>query len=253
MVRAEGFGALSIRRLGEELNAGATSIYGHVRDKGHLCDLVVDELVGAIQLPDRGRPERRLVKFAESARSVMAAHPGMAELLMQRGGTGPNAIRLAERVLAALVAVGVGESRLMDAYHSILAYVNGFTVASALSRTGDPDDLAARRADAQAHLAGADPAQIPTLRAALAHRPLDDDARFRFGMNAILAGLHDSRTRRGPTPLPTSREALPASDEVSIGVDPFPAGTPSQPRTLTCAAPATPHMGSTVHTRSSSR
>ena len=200
VVRAEGFGALSIRRLGEELNAGATSIYGHVRDKGHLCDLVVDELVGAIQVPDRGRPERRLVKFAESARSVMGAHPGMAELLMQRGGTGPNAIRLAERVLAALVAAGVGESRLMDAYHSILAYVNGFTVASGLSRTGDPDDLAARRADAQAHLAGADPAQIPTLRAALAHRPLDDDARFRFGMNAILAGLHDSRPSRPDAP-----------------------------------------------------
>src|SRR5437868_5722680 len=48
----EGLAALSMRRLAEELGAGAASLYWHVGSKDGLLDLVLDQLIGEGQVPD---------------------------------------------------------------------------------------------------------------------------------------------------------------------------------------------------------
>jgi AcrR family transcriptional regulator len=48
----EGLPALSMRRLGDELGAGAASLYWHVGSKDGLLDLVLDEIIGEQQVPD---------------------------------------------------------------------------------------------------------------------------------------------------------------------------------------------------------
>ena len=47
----EGLAALSMRRLGDELGAGAASLYWHVGSKDGLLDLVFDEIIGEGQVP----------------------------------------------------------------------------------------------------------------------------------------------------------------------------------------------------------
>ena len=52
----EGLDALSMRRLGDELGAGAASLYWHVGSKDGLLDLVLDEIIGEQQVPDPDPP-----------------------------------------------------------------------------------------------------------------------------------------------------------------------------------------------------
>jgi len=46
MLDAEGTEALSMRKLGARLNAGATSLYRHVASKDELMELALDEVAG---------------------------------------------------------------------------------------------------------------------------------------------------------------------------------------------------------------
>jgi AcrR family transcriptional regulator len=48
----EGLAALSMRRLAEEIGAGAASLYWHVGSKDGLLDLVLDQVIGEGQVPD---------------------------------------------------------------------------------------------------------------------------------------------------------------------------------------------------------
>src|SRR5215470_4968794 len=64
----EGLSALSMRRLGEELGAGAASLYWHVGSKDGLLDLVLDELIGEDEIPDAD-PARWQEQLKETAKS----------------------------------------------------------------------------------------------------------------------------------------------------------------------------------------
>src|SRR5581483_4520277 len=64
----EGLSALSMRRLGEELGAGAASLYWHVGSKDGLLDLVLDELIGEVEVPEPD-PAHWQEQLKEEARS----------------------------------------------------------------------------------------------------------------------------------------------------------------------------------------
>ena len=48
---AEGFDALSMRRLAAELDAGTMTLYHYVRTKDELLTLVVDAVMGEVVVP----------------------------------------------------------------------------------------------------------------------------------------------------------------------------------------------------------
>ncbi|WP_435835385.1 TetR/AcrR family transcriptional regulator [Streptomyces avermitilis] len=52
LLDSEGIDALSMRKLGNRLSAGATSLYRHVANKDELIELAVDEIYGEIGLSD---------------------------------------------------------------------------------------------------------------------------------------------------------------------------------------------------------
>ncbi len=51
LLDAEGMEALSMRKLGAKLGAGATSLYWHVANKNELLELAMDEVFGAVRIP----------------------------------------------------------------------------------------------------------------------------------------------------------------------------------------------------------
>lgn len=186
IVRAEGFAGLSVRRLAAQLGCGATSVYWHVQNKDQLLDLVIDELIGEIQVPMTGSATERVRGFGRSALAVLIVHPGLAEHILHRGGSGPNGVAFAEQMLALLAAGGVRDDRLWDTYHTILVYLNGFAIAmTATSST--PAPRTSQQVDA--YLDSLEPAAIPTIRRALATPPLTSKARFGYGLDALLAGF----------------------------------------------------------------
>ena len=136
MLDAAGVDALSMRKLGARLNAGATSLYRHVATKDELMELAVDEVVAEITVPaaDSGsRPDWRAAA-AETARSFRATalrHPWVSSVLGQAGLAylGPNLMSLSERLAALFITAGFPDPS--GAIDVVLSYVIGMSTTEA--------------------------------------------------------------------------------------------------------------------------
>jgi AcrR family transcriptional regulator len=106
---AEGFEALSMRRVAMELRTGPASLYAHVKSKDELLELMIDLVVGEIEMPDPdpGRWQQQITESARSAHQVWARHPGIAQAALANIPIGPNSLRFREATLAILRAGGV--------------------------------------------------------------------------------------------------------------------------------------------------
>jgi AcrR family transcriptional regulator len=127
---AEGLDGLSMRRVGEELDTGAASLYWHVGSKDGLLDLVLDRVIGEQEIPDP-EPERwqeQLKEVARTMRATIRSHRDIVRLSIGRIPMGPNALRYTERLLALLRAGGVPDGLAVVGFQSMFSIVNGFTM-----------------------------------------------------------------------------------------------------------------------------
>ncbi len=138
----EGLAGLSMRRLGDELGAGAASLYWHVGSKDGLLDLVLDEIIGEQQVPDPepARWQEQVKEVARAQRRASLRHPYVVRISIGRIPMGPNALRYSERVLAILRAGGLPPHLAVQGYLLLIATVNGFTVdETGVEDSGTPD------------------------------------------------------------------------------------------------------------------
>ncbi|WP_306357375.1 MULTISPECIES: TetR/AcrR family transcriptional regulator C-terminal domain-containing protein [unclassified Nocardia] len=132
LLDSEGLEALSMRRLGTRLNAGATSLYTHVANKEELLELVVDEVFGEIRLPERPAAESwrtDLMEFGRSMRATMLRHVWMPAVLSTAGLVylGPNVMRMTDGMLGILEVAGFDATTSDRATNAIFAYLIGAT------------------------------------------------------------------------------------------------------------------------------
>jgi AcrR family transcriptional regulator len=186
----EGPDGLSMRHLGTELDAGATSIYWHVKGKDDLLDLVADRVIGEVLagLVPADTWRDWMSAFARSMRRVLLMHPGVAPVVGRRVGMGPNALLALEGVLPLLAADG------FDSVSSMLATTTlvGWTTTLVLAE--------AREAREGTWLAG--PGNLPAAgdRSGVAATLRDGtlptaDERFEYGLEVLLEGI-DAREAR---------------------------------------------------------
>ncbi|MGW3245035.1 TetR/AcrR family transcriptional regulator C-terminal domain-containing protein [Streptomyces sp. NPDC001070] len=200
MLDAEGIEALSMRKLGARLNAGATSLYRHVATKDELMELAVDEVAAEISVPPAGGPDWRaaVTGAARSFRTTALRHPWLSSVLGQAGLAylGPNLMSFSERLAALFTAAGFPEpSRAID---TVLSYVIGMSTTEAawlttVARSGETEadfiarlmPAAQRAAAPHDHLSGsyADTAAATGDPAALR------EAKFAYGLDVVLDGL----------------------------------------------------------------
>ena len=198
MLDADGIDALSMRKLGARLNAGATSLYRHVATKDELMELAIDEVFAEIAVPAAGNPDWRaaVTEAAGSFRATALRHPWLASVLGQAGLAylGPQLMSVTERLAALFAAVGFPDPG--GALDTIVSYVIGMSTTeaawlTAVARSGETEaafiarllPAAQRAAAGHDHLVGsydtapaADPAQ-------------DRETKFRYGLEVILDGL----------------------------------------------------------------
>ncbi|WP_411102928.1 TetR/AcrR family transcriptional regulator C-terminal domain-containing protein [Streptomyces sp. cmx-4-9] len=102
MLDADGIEALSMRKLGARLNAGATSLYRHVALKDELMELALDEVLGEVAPPPEDPADWRtaVTDFAASFRATALRHPWMCTVLGQAGLAylGPHLSALSQRL-----------------------------------------------------------------------------------------------------------------------------------------------------------
>ncbi|WP_280309462.1 TetR/AcrR family transcriptional regulator [Nocardia abscessus] len=126
LLHAEGYDALSMRRLGHRLNAGATSLYTHVANKDELLELVVDEALGEIAVPGDPTPQNwraEVLTLACEGRGLLPRRPWILTVLSSVGLAylGPNMLRMLEGMLEIVAVVGVDDDNADRVANAVFA------------------------------------------------------------------------------------------------------------------------------------
>jgi len=197
---AEGAEAVSMRRVAAALGAGAMSLYWHVPDKEALVDLMFDHVFGELDLPPQpsGDWKADLRRVAIETRRVFLRHPWLIPLTPGRLPLGPNFLDHAEFSMSALERLpGEWSEKVV-----VPAVVDDFVIGSVFreweeaARAGQGEGEEARwRAAVEAFGGTTAGPRYPTLARLLAAESvgepplLDDEARFRFGLDCLLDGI----------------------------------------------------------------
>jgi AcrR family transcriptional regulator len=197
LLDAEGLKALSMRRIADQLGTGAASLYWHVGSKDGLLDLVFDEIIGELAVPDPDPPRwREQVKdIARAQRAISLRHPYVVQISIGRIPMGPNALRYSERTLAILRAGGLPPNLAVQGSHLLISTVNGFTLDETGVDVPADQEAPAAGAAAAADLASSYLAALPADRfpnlAALANEfsYADPDERFELLIDIFTDGL----------------------------------------------------------------
>ena len=144
---AEGIEALSMRRVAEELGAGAMSLYRHVPGKAELLDLMVDRVCGETARPRRraGAWRKRLEQVARANRELFERHPWLAQVSTLHPPLGPGVLAKYEYELGSVEGIGLTDVE-MDSVVSLVVGYAGAAVGAALdaervrARPGQTDD-----------------------------------------------------------------------------------------------------------------
>src|SRR4051794_10334730 len=93
---AEGLAGFSMRRVADELDTGAASLYWHVGSKDGLFDLIFEEVIGEQEVPDPDPEhwEAQLREVARTMRRTILRHRDIVRISIGRIPMGPNALRL---------------------------------------------------------------------------------------------------------------------------------------------------------------
>jgi len=108
ILRAEGLGKVTMRRIATALDTGAASLYVYIRDTEDLHAQILDALLAPVS---RAKPEgdwrQRIKTVLRHYMEVLFAHPALARMAMSTPASGPNYMRLVDNMLGLLLAGGV--------------------------------------------------------------------------------------------------------------------------------------------------
>jgi AcrR family transcriptional regulator len=190
-----GIDSLSMRKLGQELQVEAMSLYNHVSNKEDILDGIVDVVFGEIGLPPSGADWKiAMRRRAISAREVLARHPWAIALMESRRTPGQATLRHHDAVLGALREAGFSIAMAAHSYSVLDSYIYGF----ALEQASLPFKTSEEVGEVAEGMLQQFPANVyPHLIEMVQHvlRPGYDYANeFEFGLDLILDGLDRVRT-----------------------------------------------------------
>lgn len=146
IVDAEGFEALSMRRLASEAGVEAASLYHHVPNKEALIDGVLVRVRSEMRIPNPVPADWRDLMEAifTEYRRVLTAHPNLVSLAGRRVESDPDS------GLVFLTQIGFAEDDAVELWQSLIACTVGFAQFSSENAQSDtwdlPDSLGRRMA-----------------------------------------------------------------------------------------------------------
>ncbi|GAB3919236.1 TetR family transcriptional regulator [Microlunatus endophyticus] len=204
----DGLAALSMRRLGAELDVEAMAIYHHFPSKDALLDAIVGELVAqaAVSGQPTGDWQSQLRCYALSFFERLTEHPNLLPLVLTRPAMTGGSLQVMESLVGVLCDAGFAPERSLDIVYALARLV---LIHAALD-TGTDQSLAA--GDPAGQLAGVSPDEFPVLAEA-AHASLGRPATYRleFAVDALIIGfaqgLRSPRKRPGRAAPPAGTSA----------------------------------------------
>ena len=125
-----GFEAVSMRNVATRLGVGTMTLYSYVAAKDDLLDLMFDEVMRELLLPEPLPDDWRaaISAIARRTREVWLRHPWLASSIGERSGFGPNSMRHVEQSLAALAGLGVEGHEAFIVLGAVDDYTLGHTM-----------------------------------------------------------------------------------------------------------------------------
>lgn len=189
IMRVEGLGKVTMRRLAQELDTGPASLYVYVRSTAELHAAILDELLGAVEAPRvDGDWRERIEGVLTSYTAVLFRHRGLAKAALVARPRGEHYLGLVETLLALLDEGGVPPGQAAWGVDLLLQY------ATATAAEHSPADQAAGAQEEWDALAGAlrdasDQTHPHVARLAgelVSGRPQD---RISWGFRALINGI----------------------------------------------------------------
>jgi AcrR family transcriptional regulator len=183
-----GYEALSMRRVAAELDTGAATLYWHVTDKDQLIDLMLDRIMGELELPepDPEHWEEQIRAFAKGGREMFRRHRDIAQATLGRIPLGPNLIRITEWILTVLRGAGVPD-REAAWFPDLAALVGAAQAVEDHMASAADDQLLQSMAE---YMGSLPPDRFPNTVAVIpALMSGTADERFDFALELLIRGL----------------------------------------------------------------
>ncbi|MDG3580633.1 TetR/AcrR family transcriptional regulator [Rhizobium sp. YJ-22] len=174
---------LTIRKLAERLNAGATSLYWHVETRDDVLELALDSVLGEIPLPTEPLEwDKELTRFLTEWRRTLLRHPWSTSLFGFRPLLGPNALARSEHLRATLTRAGLPEVDVIHAGYTLSNFMLGSVATQVAWQAGDEAATRSRVASFLREHA----AEYPALSSQLESESDDWDESFCRGLGWII-------------------------------------------------------------------
>jgi AcrR family transcriptional regulator len=190
LVDRNGLSALTMRRLGSELDVEAMSLYKHVANKDEILDGLVERVVGEMDLPRLGDDWKDGMRVrARSARDVLRRHSWAIGLLESRGSSARSSQHYANSVLGSLRSAGFSIDSAVHAFWLLDSYVYGHVIQEVSTTLSTQSD------DSAAGDSGFEETSVddyPYLQEAQEHALQNEfsfDSQFEVGLDLILDAL----------------------------------------------------------------
>lgn len=199
IVEAEGYDALTMRRVATALETGPSSLYAHVVNKEDLDELLIGRLCAEIELPepDPARWRQQLIGVCTRLRDQYLRYPGISRAAIAAAPSNLETLRVGEGMLALLLAGGVEPQIAAWALDSLSLYVNAYSLEVALVNSrlgrGEGDWVVSRDELLRRFAALPDDTFPHTKRYAAELTAGTVDDRFDFTLRLMIDGLPGAR------------------------------------------------------------
>jgi AcrR family transcriptional regulator len=195
IVAAEGYEALTMRRLASALDTGPASLYVHVVNKADLDELLIGRLCAGLVLPepDPTAWREQVRDVCVQVRDQYLRYPGISRAALAMAPTDLEIVRVSEGVLGILLAGGVAPRAAAWAADTVLLYVAGYCLEMSVvrQRSADEDSVWVFDRDELVRRFTALPAETfpHTIRYAAEITAGEGHDRFDFTLTLLLDGL----------------------------------------------------------------
>ena len=191
-----GIESLSMRKLGQELQVEAMSLYNHVANKDEILDGIVDLVFSEIDLPSEPADWKAAMRRrAISARDALLRHPWATSLMQSRTKPGPATLRHHDSVVGSLRESGFTVEMAAHAFSVMDGYIYGFALQQMNLPSRTPKESTELARGILRQLPADDYPYLAEMIVEHGMKPGYDYAKeFEFGLDLILDGLERLRS-----------------------------------------------------------
>ncbi len=194
LVDAEGLDALTMRRLGQELQRDPMSLYRYAANRAALLDGVAEPVLNELAIfPNDPDWQAQLRKIAHDLRLLALRHPNVVPLLVTRPLSTPlgmrplGTLRPLEQILALLIEAGFAPADALHVYRAYYGFLYGHILNELQEYIVDPEENEAILRLGLHRLPAKDFPHLRTLGPVLAE--YDGAAELDQGLSILLTGL----------------------------------------------------------------